>query len=270
MLITVRPETRRRPGRQPAGDPSATASGFASGPPTPVFAPVDEYPQTPVASFADEQLPLSRQEIDPLLLQASTAFCEAQVAAAAARQEFEALVARNQAYRQECGWPQSHLVDAPSDRPEELASAALRTTPEVEASWRRELEETATPLGSPMPVDRPDHIDSHDRCSSDHQHPGTSDTGPFTPSPAPSCPPSPVPVAFHAPSATEILEWSQRLMAPSLLIFVAHRHWPPSWIVEPKSAAEKRLHRLVVLRLTEGSQPWPTLSCKRCKRLDTP
>ncbi|SNX86888.1 uncharacterized protein MEPE_05597 [Melanopsichium pennsylvanicum] len=77
-------------------------------------------------------------------------------------------------------------------------------------------------------------------------------------------------VGHHVPNYLEIALWAESLIAPVLLVFVACGAWPPTWEVSEGSVTAGRLHRLVLLRLTEGCMPWPSWQCARCAKLGIP
>ncbi|SNX82993.1 uncharacterized protein MEPE_01699 [Melanopsichium pennsylvanicum] len=77
-------------------------------------------------------------------------------------------------------------------------------------------------------------------------------------------------VGPHVPNYLEIALWAESLMAPVLLVFVVCGAWPPAWVVSEGSVTAGRLHRLVLLRLTEGCMPWPSWQCARCAKLGVP
>ncbi|SNX84013.1 uncharacterized protein MEPE_02721 [Melanopsichium pennsylvanicum] len=77
-------------------------------------------------------------------------------------------------------------------------------------------------------------------------------------------------VGPHVPNYLEIALWAESLIAPVLLVFVACGAWPPTWEVLEGSVKAGRLHRLVLLRLTEGCMPWPSWQCARCTKLGIP
>ncbi|SOV05661.1 uncharacterized protein UDID_06351 [Ustilago sp. UG-2017a] len=82
--------------------------------------------------------------------------------------------------------------------------------------------------------------------------------------------PSPPPPDRHIPTNGEIAGWAERYVVADLVVRVACQYFPLDWEVPARSAAEKRLHRLVMLRLTEGCMPWPSWQCRRCFNLGVP
>lgn len=82
--------------------------------------------------------------------------------------------------------------------------------------------------------------------------------------------PSPYPEEPFRPTWEQILCWASNYHPPLLMIVFALQHWLVNWDLPDDSAEYNRLRHLVLRRLTEGSSPWPTHTCKRCACLDIP
>ncbi|KAJ1598487.1 hypothetical protein NDA14_001707 [Ustilago hordei] len=79
--------------------------------------------------------------------------------------------------------------------------------------------------------------------------------------------PPPPPPDCHLPSNGEIAGWSVQFVTAELLTWVADHYYPPDWDIPVGSLPAKRLHCLVMLRLTEGCMPWPSWQCRHCFNL---
>ncbi|SOV01588.1 uncharacterized protein UDID_18130 [Ustilago sp. UG-2017a] len=141
------------------------------------------------------------------------------------------------------------------------------TTPERQALWEAELTRTPTPPPTANEV-----VDS----ILDAPRQGTPiyrlEVQPLTPPPRwrnRQTPPPPPP-DHHLPTNGEIAGWAERFVVADLVARIADRHYPLAWDVPYGSIPERRLHRLAMLRLTEGCMPWPSWQCRRCFNLGIP
>ncbi|KAJ1579278.1 hypothetical protein NDA11_002301 [Ustilago hordei] len=79
--------------------------------------------------------------------------------------------------------------------------------------------------------------------------------------------PPPPPPDCHLPSNGELAGWSVQFVTAELLTWVTDHYYPPDWDIPVGSLPAKRLHCLVMLRLTEGCMPWPSWQCRHCFNL---
>ena len=141
------------------------------------------------------------------------------------------------------------------------------TTPERQALWEAELARTPTPPPTANEV-----VDS----ILDAPRQGTPvyrlEVQPLTPPPRwrNRHTPPPPPPDHHLPTNGEIAGWAERFVVADLVAWIADRHYPLAWDVPHGSIPERRLHRLAMLRLTEGCMPWPSWQCRRCFNLGIP
>ncbi|KAJ1034228.1 hypothetical protein NDA18_001093 [Ustilago nuda] len=138
------------------------------------------------------------------------------------------------------------------------------STPECQAAWEAELARTPTP--PPAADEVINTVLLAPRAGSPVYRPKIQ---PLTPPPCwvACCTPPPPPPDRHLPSNGEIARWSEQFVTPDLLIWVADWYFLPDWDVPTGSLPELWLHRLVMLRLTEGCMPWPSWQCRHCFNL---
>ncbi|SOV05790.1 uncharacterized protein UDID_18519 [Ustilago sp. UG-2017a] len=146
-------------------------------------------------------------------------------------------------------------------------AAPEMTTPERQAVWEAELARSPTP--PPAADEVIDTILLAPRPETPVYRPVVQ---PLTPPPrwvARRTPPPPPPDR-HLPSNGEIAGWSEPFVTAELLTRVADHYYPPDWDIPVGYLPAKHLHRLVMLRLTEGCMPWPSWQCRRCFNLGIP
>ncbi|KAJ1019614.1 hypothetical protein NDA18_006092 [Ustilago nuda] len=134
-------------------------------------------------------------------------------------------------------------------------SAVEVTTPEQQAAWEAELARSPTP-----PPTADEVVDAVLAASK-------AGTPVFRPEVQPLNPPPP---DRHLPSNREITGWAEGFVTAKLLTRVADGYYLRDWDVPAGSLPARRLHRLVMLHLTEGCIPWPSWQCHCCFNLGVP
>ncbi|KAJ1600447.1 hypothetical protein NDA14_000397 [Ustilago hordei] len=158
--------------------------------------------------------------------------------------------------------PEIDLYEVDARRP-----APEMSTPERQVAWEVELARSPTP--PPATDDIIDMVLEVSCTGTPVFHPGVQ---PLMPPPRwMGCrTPPPPPPDCHLLTNGEIAGWSERFFVAELMARIADRYFPLDWDVPTSSLPERRLHRLVMLHLTEGCMPWPSWQCQRCFNLGTP
>ncbi|KAJ1035139.1 hypothetical protein NDA18_000736 [Ustilago nuda] len=141
------------------------------------------------------------------------------------------------------------------------------STLERQAAWEAELARSPTP--PPATDDIIDAVLQVSRANTPVFRPVVQ---PLTPPPrwvGRQTPPPPPPDR-HLPTNGEIAGWSKQFFVAELMARIADQYFPLDWDVPVGSLVECHLHRLVMLRLTEGCTPWPSWQCHWCFNLGTP
>ncbi|KAJ1027042.1 hypothetical protein NDA18_003061 [Ustilago nuda] len=161
--------------------------------------------------------------------------------------------------------PTSPMIDLYEVNPRH--SLVEMTTPEHQTAWEAELARSPTP--PPAADEVIDMVLAASRAETPIFRP---EVQPLTPPPrwVGHLTPPPPPPDQHLPSNREIAGWAEGYVMANLLSRVVDGYYHRDWEVPTDSLVAKRLHRLVMLRLTKGCAPWPSWQCRCCFNLGVP